>query len=435
MSGLLIAAPASGSGKTTVTLGLSRALADAGVRLVSGKAGPDYIDPAFHAAASRNACLNYDPWAMRPELIRANAAIQAGEGDFLLVEAMMGLFDGAADGSGAPADLAATLGLPVVLVVDCSRMSQSVAAMAQGYRDFRGDIRVGGVILNKVGSARHEAMLRGALDASGIEIFGVLERDPALALPERHLGLVQAGEHGALERFITHAAAVVTRCCDLDRLVSVAATRRSQMPAASVPHLPPLGQRIAVARDNAFAFAYEHLLMGWRMAGASLSFFSPLADEAPAADADAVYLPGGYPELHGPALANAGRFRQAMQNAARGGARIYGECGGYMTLGEALVAADGSRYAMLGLLPLVTSFAERRRHLGYRRVTPLCGSGFAAPMTAHEFHYSTVVHEGEAERLFAVTDAIGEDLGEAGLRRGVVSGSYMHLIDLAPEAA
>lgn len=434
MSGLLIAAPASGSGKTTVTLGLARALADAGLGLVSGKAGPDYIDPAFHAAASRRACLNYDPWAMRPDLIRANAAQQAGEGQFLLVEAMMGLFDAAADGTGAPADLAATLDLPVVLVVDCSRMSQSVAAMVRGYRDYRSDIRVAGVILNKIGSARHEAMLRGALEASGIEIFGKLRSDPLLALPERHLGLVQAGEHGTLESFVVHAAAVVRRCCDLDRLVAIAGRGRVQ-PQGAVPCLPPLGQRIAIARDVAFAFSYEHILMGWRMAGASLSFFSPLADEAPAADADAVYLPGGYPELHGAALANAGTFRLGIQDAARRGARLYGECGGYMALGEALVAADGSRHAMLGLLPLVTSFAERRRHLGYRRVTPLAGSGFSAPMTAHEFHYSTVVSEGAADRLFAVTDAIGEDLGEAGLRRGAVSGSYMHLIDLAPEAA
>lgn len=433
MSGLLIAAPASGSGKTTVTLGLARALADAGVRIVSGKAGPDYIDPAFHAAASRKACLNYDPWAMRPDLIRANAAAQAREGDFLLVEAMMGLFDGAADGSGAPADLAATLDLPVVLVVDCSRMSQSVAALVKGYTEFRSDIHVAGVILNKVGSARHDAMLRGALEASRIEVFGVLERDPVLALPERHLGLVQAGEHGMLETFIAHAASVVARCCDLERLRAVAARRVGPQVAPSVSRLPPLGQRIAIARDMAFAFTYEHLLNGWREAGASLSFFSPLADEAPSVEADAVYLPGGYPELHAATLANAGRFRLGMQDAARRGARLYGECGGYMVLGEGLVAADGCRYGMLGLLPLVTSFAERRRHLGYRRVTPLAASGFATPMTAHEFHYSTVVHEGEADRLFAVTDAMGQDLGSAGLRRGNVSGSYIHLIDLAPE--
>ena len=435
MSGLLIAAPASGSGKTTVTLGLARALADAGVRLVSGKAGPDYIDPAFHAAASGKPCLNYDPWAMRPELIRANAALQAGEGDFLLVEAMMGLFDGAADGTGAPADLAATLGLPVVLVADCSRMSQSVAAMVKGYMDFRSDVRVAGVILNKVGSAKHEAMLHGALEASGIEIFGVLRNDPALALPERHLGLVQAGEHGALASFIAYAAGAVSQNCALERLLAVAATRAAQPFAPPAACLPPLGQRIAIARDQAFAFSYEHLLSGWQGAGASLSFFSPLADEAPAGDTDAVYLPGGYPELHAGTLANAGRFRLGMQDAAHRGVRIYGECGGYMVLGDALVAADGTRHGMLGLLPLVTSFAERRRHLGYRRVTPLAGSGFAAPMTAHEFHYSTVVHEGPADRLFAATDATGERLDDAGLRRGAVSGSYMHLIDLAPEAA
>ncbi|MFC6444004.1 cobyrinate a,c-diamide synthase [Shinella zoogloeoides] len=435
MSGLLIAAPASGSGKTTVTLGLARALRDAGVRLVSGKAGPDYIDPAFHAAASGKPCLNYDPWAMRPELIRANAAMQAGEGDFLLVEAMMGLFDGAADGSGAPADLAVTLSLPVVLVVDCSRLSQSVAAMVKGYTDFRSDVHVAGVILNKVGSARHEAMLRGALEASGIEIFGVLRADPALGLPERHLGLVQAGEHDALASFIAHAAEVVSKNCALERLVAIAQMRAAQPFAPAAACLPPLGQTIAVARDRAFAFSYEHLLSGWRGMGASLAFFSPLADEPPPADADAVYLPGGYPELHAATLANAGRFRQGMGEAARRRARIYGECGGYMVLGEGLVAADGTRHGMLGLLPLVTSFAERRRHLGYRRVAPLAGSGFTAPMTAHEFHYSTVLHEGEADRLFAVTDAMGEDLGQAGLRRGAVSGSYMHLIDLSPEAA
>lgn len=435
MSGLLIAAPASGSGKTTVTLGLARAFADAGLDLVSGKAGPDYIDPAFHAAASGRPCFNYDPWAMRPDLIRANAALQAGEGSFLLVEAMMGLFDGAMDGTGTPADLAAMLDLPVVLVVDCSRMSQSVAALVHGYRGYRSDIHVAGVILNKVGSDRHEAMLRGALEAGGVEIFGVLGRDAALALPERHLGLVQAGEHTALEGFIAHAATVVRRSCDLQRLAAVAETRRAPPAAPAVSRLPPLGVHIAVARDRAFAFSYEHLLAGWRAAGAALSFFSPLADEAPDVGADAVYLPGGYPELHAGALANAAQFRLGMQAAARRGARVYGECGGYMVLGEGIVAADGTRHAMLGLLPLVTSFAERRRHLGYRRVTPLEGSGFAAPMTAHEFHYSTVVHEGEAQRLFAVTDAMGDDLGEAGLRRGGVRGSYMHLIDLAPEAA
>ncbi len=426
----MIAAPASGSGKTTVTLGLLRAFADHGMALAPGKAGPDFIDPAFHAAAARADCLNYDPWAMRPELLADLSARQRDGDRLLLVEAMMGLFDGAADGTGTPADLAAMLGLPIVLVVDCSRLSHSVAALVRGYIDFRADVRVCGVILNKVGSARHEAMLRDALKRAGVTVFGAIARDPGLVLPERHLGLVQAGEHAALEDFVDRAAEVMRRSIALDRLADAGACQSGPVPA-DAPRLEPLGQRIAIARDRAFAFIYAHILQGWRDNGAEISFFSPLADETPAADCDAVYLPGGYPELHAETLANATNFKEGMVAAARRGARVYGECGGYMTLGEGLVSADGARHAMLGLLPLVTSFAERRRQLGYRRLTPLDASGFSRPMTAHEFHYSTVVDEGDADRLFAVADATGADLGKAGLRRGNVSGSYMHLIDIA----
>ncbi|MBB3975147.1 cobyrinic acid a,c-diamide synthase [Rhizobium azooxidifex] len=434
MSGLMIAAPASGSGKTTVTLGLLRALSDAGVALSPGKAGPDYIDPAFHAAASRSVCLNYDPWAMRPELLVDNAAVQQRGGRLLLIEAMMGLFDGAADGNGSPADLAAMLGLPVVLVVDCSRLSHSVAALVQGYVRFRDDVRVGGVILNKVGSERHEAMLRSALEKAGIAIFGAIRHDPALSLPERHLGLVQAGEHAALEAFVARAAETVRRSVDLERVQATAGQGGVSVTTADVARLPPLGRRIAVARDDAFAFIYPHLLAGWAGQGAEISFFSPLADEGPQTACDAVFLPGGYPELHGARLADAANFRDGMRAAAGRGMRIYGECGGYMALGEGLVDAEGTRHRMLGLLPLVTSFAERRRQLGYRRLSPLPGSGFTHAMTAHEFHYSTVAREGEAERLFSVVDATGQDLGVTGLRRDNVAGSYMHVIDLAEGA-
>ncbi|MDX3925290.1 MAG: cobyrinate a,c-diamide synthase [Shinella sp.] len=432
MSGLMIAAPSSGSGKTTVALGLMRALSNRGIAVSPGKAGPDYIDPAFHAAASRRRCLNYDPWAMRPELMLAQAASQADGGSLLLIEAMMGLHDGAADGSGTPGDLAALLRLPVVMVVDCSRLSHSVAALVRGYADFRDDVAVSGVVLNKVGSARHERMLRDALEKAGVSVFGALAQDRALSLPERHLGLVQAGEHKELDAFIAHAAETVARSCDLDGLVASTIPFGEFGTKDAISRLPPPGQRVAIARDEAFAFLYEHLLSGWRSQGAELSFFSPLADEAPPASADAIYLPGGYPELHAPALADAGRFRQAMRDAADRGARIYGECGGYMVLGEGLIDAQGRRHEMLGLLPLVTSFHERRRQLGYRRLRPLPGSGFDRGMTAHEFHYSTIAFEGSADRLFSASDATGADLGQAGLRRGSVSGSYMHLIDILP---
>ncbi|KQV34669.1 MULTISPECIES: cobyrinate a,c-diamide synthase [unclassified Rhizobium] len=426
MSGILIAAPASGSGKTTVTLGLLRALRRRGVALSPGKAGPDYIDPAFHAAASGETCLNYDPWAMRPALLSAQAA-EAG-GKMLVIEAMMGLFDAAMDGRGSAADLAAILGLPVVLVVDCGKMAHSVAALVRGYATHRSDIRVAGVILNKVGSERHAAMLRGALETIGMPVLGALMRDPRLTMPERHLGLVQAQEYAGLDAFIEGAAALVEEGIDIDALMAIAGTAPRRQ-AAGVAAIAPLGQKIAIARDIAFSFAYPHLLQGWRRQGAELSFFSPLAGEGPAEHADAVYLPGGYPELHAGTLSAATGFRAGMKAARTRGARIFGECGGYMVLGEGLVAADGGRYEMLGFLPLETSFLERRRHLGYRRAEPLDSLFFQGPLMTHEFHYATILSEGTADRLFAATDAAGNGLGEMGLRREQVAGSFLHLID------
>lgn len=433
MSGLMIAAPASGSGKTVVTLGLMRALRRRGVAVAPGKAGPDYIDPAFHAAASGASCFNFDPWAMRPDFLRSQAERCSMKGT-LIIEAMMGLFDGAADGSGSAADLGALLSLAVVLVVDCGRTSQSVAALVTGFARFRPDVRVAGVILNRVGSDRHETMLRAAMAQTEIAVLGCLRSDPALALPERHLGLVQAAEHGALEVFIEHAADAVEKGIDLDTLIQLAGQSAAASPSAAVTGLLPLGQRIAVARDIAFAFSYPHLIESWRAQGAELSFFSPLADEAPRADADAVYLPGGYPELHAGRLAAAADFHAGMLAAAERGATIYGECGGYMVLGEGLIDASGARHGMLGLLPLVTSYAARKRHLGYRRLTSLAPDFFAGNFTAHEFHYSSVVSEGAADRLFAAEDALGEPLGSVGLRRGAIAGSYMHLIDIAGES-
>jgi cobyrinic acid a,c-diamide synthase len=431
MSGLLIAAPSSGSGKTTVTLGLLRALKNAGLKIAPGKAGPDYIDPAFHTAASGEVCFNFDPWGMRPELLNVMAAGHGG-GRHFVVEAMMGLFDGASDGSGSPADLAAQLDLSVVLVIDCARMSHSVAALASGYRDFRKDVRVAGVILNRVGSVRHEAMLRVSLERIGFTIFGALPTDEALKLPARHLGLVQAAEHEALEDFIEHAAARVETHCDVAALLKLA--RRNAADVLDVPELlPPLGQRIAVARDEAFAFSYPHLLQGWRGQGAELTFFSPLAGEAPNGRADAVYLPGGYPELHAGRIAAAEPFFAGMRDAVKRGALVYGECGGYMVLGEALIDAAGTAHAMVGLLPVTTSFEKRQRHLGLRVARPSDDSIFRAPMRAHEFHYSSVVQAGKAEPLFRAEDALGADLGSMGMKRGRVAGSYLHLIDLAQD--
>lgn len=427
-SGLVLAAPASGSGKTTLTLALLKAFRKAGIRVASAKTGPDYIDPAFHAAASGRPCVNLDPFAMRGDLVETLAARQAEDAELLLVEGVMGLYDGAADGSGSTADLAARLGLPVVLVVDAGKQSQSVAALVRGFRDHRADVTVASVILNRVGSPRHAEMLRSALTGIGMPVLGAVPRDAGLDLPERHLGLVQAGEHGDLAAFLDHAAGRIAESCDLDAIRALARPLTRSGAAAT---LPPPGQRVAIARDIAFAFAYPHLLTGWQAQGAELSFFSPLADEAPDAQCDAVYLPGGYPELHAGRIAAAGSFRAGMHAAAARGALIYGECGGYMVLGDELTDTDGTRHPMLGLLPLETSFATRRRQLGYRRVFAFAGAPWQGQLAGHEFHYATIVQEGQAERLFQARDALGALVGDVGLRVGRVSGSFIHLIDRA----
>ncbi|KAB0679639.1 cobyrinate a,c-diamide synthase [Aureimonas leprariae] len=426
MPGLLIAAPQSGAGKTTVTLGLLRALRRAGHRVASAKAGPDYIDPAYHHAAGGRECRNLDPWAMRPDLLRALAADAVRDAQLLVVEGMMGLFDGAADGTGSAADLAELLELRIVLVVDCARQSHSVAALVRGFRDHRLGLALAGLVLNRVGSPRHEALLRDALLSLDIPVLGALPARPDLALSSRHLGLVQAGEHPDLEGLIERAADWIEAGTDLDAFAGLAS---ATFPAVTAPRLEPLGNRIAVARDAAFAFAYPHMLEGWRAAGAALAFFSPLADEAPDPEADAVFLPGGYPELHAGPLAAAARFKAGMLDLSARGAAIYGECGGYMVLGEGLEDAAGETHAMLGLLPLATSFRQRKRHLGYRRLVPLVGAPWATALTAHEFHYATILHEGSADRLFAASDALGTDLGSVGLRRGRVCGSFAHVID------
>lgn len=429
MNGFMIAAPSSGSGKTLITLGLLRALKERGLKLSSGKAGPDFIDPQFHTIASGEICFNFDPWGMRESHIQSQAARLTRDDQLLVVEAMMGLFDAAADGSGSAADLAALIGLPIILVVDCSKLSHSIAAIVSGFTQFREDTRVKGVILNKVGSARHEQMLRKALLPLEVDVLGAVHRNKELELPERHLGLVQATEHRELEDFIKVSAEVIGNSVDIDKVLALAEGAKLRGSSHSADPLPPFGQRIAVARDLAFSFTYPHLLEGWRELGAEISFFSPLNNNGPAADCDGVFLPGGYPELHAETLSNADKFHAGMDDAILRNAVVYGECGGFMTLGEGIVDANGTGHKMLGALPIETSFAEPKRQLGYRRLKADKSFFWDMPLTAHEFHYTKLTKaEGSAE-LFEVEDACGNAMGFAGMQHGSVFGSYMHIID------
>jgi len=423
---ILIAAASSHSGKTVLTAGLVAALRRRGLGVRAAKCGPDYIDPKFLEAASDAHVVNLDAFAMSPQRLRALAAGQAAGTDLLVVEGVMGLFDGGAGGLGSTASVARALGLPVVLVAAADGMSQSAGAVAEGFARLADGFEIAGAIVNRAGSERHRALICEGFQRSCVPLLGTIPRERALALPSRHLGLVQAEEQGGLSKVIARAAELMEANSDLDAVLSAAVPLAATDPA---PGLPPLGQRIAVADDVAFRFAYPHMLSGWRDAGAEIAFFSPLAGEAPDENADAVFLPGGYPELHAAKLAAATSFHAGLGAAAERGARIYGECGGFMALGEALIDADGVSHEMTGLLPLVTSFADRKLHLGYRRVSPLAGTPFAGRLAAHEFHYASIVSEGAADRLFAVEDAAGADLGKAGLRRGSVMGSFLHVID------
>lgn len=429
--GLLVSAPSSGTGKTTVMLGLARAFAEDGLAVQPFKSGPDYIDPAFHRAATGRASFNLDSWAMDETLLNTIAA-EAHGANIVIAEGSMGLFDGVASpgatGTGTSAETARRMGWPVVLVLDVSGQAQSAAATALGFASFLPNLPVAGVILNRVASPRHDRLTRLGMERAGLPVFGALPRRGDLALPERHLGLIQAVEHPDLDTAIADYAAFLRDNVDLSAL-RAAATSVAQGTPAALP-VPP-AQRIALAQDAAFSFTYPHLLEGWRRAGAEILPFSPLADES-VPDADLVWLPGGYPELHSGTLACANKFLRSLRKHAET-RPVHGECGGYMVLGQGLTDKDGTRHEMAGLLGLETSFAKRKFHLGYRRATLQAAMpGFApgAVLRGHEFHYTTILDEPDAP-LAQVVDADGNPVPETGSRRGQVTGTFFHLIAAA----
>ena len=395
--GLIVAAPHSGAGKTTATLAILSALRQRGIRVRAAKAGPDYIDPAFHAAATGYPSVNLDSWAMPPTLLDGLAARAAADAALLVIEGVMGLFDGAAGPaarSGTTADLAAHFGLPVVLVLDVARQAQSAAALVRGFATHDGAVRIAGVILNRVGSERHRVLIADAIAALGVPVFGAVPREAALALPERHLGLVQAAEHPDLAALMGRLAAVAERHLDLDAIAACGSPLRIAAASASAA-VPPPGQRIALARDPAFSFIYPHVIAAWRNAGA---------------------------------LAAARRFHEGLRKFAAT-RPVHGECGGYMVLGEGLEDADGRHHAMAGLLGHATSFAKRKLHLGYRTARLLAGGTLGAKgatVRGHEFHYASLIEAGGDPPFAEITDAAGAALGNAGGRRGRVTGTFFH---------
>jgi cobyrinic acid a,c-diamide synthase len=436
LPGFIVAAPHSGAGKSTVTLGILAALRRRGRVPQPFKAGPDYIDPGHHERAAGRRCCNLDTWAMPAEAIGGLIARASAGADIAVAEGVMGLFDGVDDdgksGRGSTADLAALTGWPVVLVLDVQAQTETAAAVAAGCAGYRADVPVAGVILNRVAGARHAGLILPAFERLGIEVVGVVPRHAALEMAERHLGLVQAAEM-ATSHGLETLADVFSEALDLDALVALAKapslTAKGESDGATALPDPP-GSRIAVARDVAFSFAYNHLLLAWRARSAAILPFSPLADEPPDASADAVFLPGGYPELHAGRIAGAHRFKQGLVHLARKSVPIHGECGGYMVLGEGLVDKDGARHEMVGLLKAETSFARPQMHLGYREVRLLrdCALGSrGAAWAGHEFHFASLI-EDRGPPLFDCRDAGQQARRETGSQIGSVTGSFVHLI-------
>ena len=428
---LVIAGVASGVGKTTVTLGLLEAFRRKGLTVQAFKVGPDFIDPGFHELVTGRPSYNLDGWMCGRTHVSATVARHARDADLALVEGMMGCFDGL-DGTGeegSTAQVAKWLAAPVVLVIDAGAQARSAAAVTLGFECFDPALNIAAVIANRLAGETHARWVRDAIAARCRAVpVGTIPGDETLALPERHLGLVAAGEGALTPDKLKRLADLVERSVDLDALLELASPLRVEPPGGAPPP-EPVRARIGVARDSAFCFYYRDNFALLEAAGAELVFWSPLTAHA-LPRVDGLYFGGGYPELHAAALAANTPIRESVRAFADAGGPIYAECGGLMYLANALEDLDGATHAMVGLLPTVVRLRPRRLSLGYTEVTftgaaPLGAAGVVA--RGHEFHYSSIDPLPDAiSRVYRLRRRHGEELAE-GYVVGRALMSYVHL--------
>ncbi|MSM40322.1 MAG: cobyrinate a,c-diamide synthase [Geobacter sp.] len=439
MKSIIIAAPQSGSGKTTVTIGIMEVLKLRGLRVAPFKVGPDFIDPGYHRLVTGRPSINLDGWMCGPAFVRETFSLHAEDADIAVIEGVMGLFDGFGGRSeeGSTAQIAKLTGAPVVLVVNARGQARSVAALVRGFASFDPDVRLVGVIFNNVASDSHARILREAMEAAepALPVLGCIPADDRLDIPSRHLGLVTAEENRLPAQFLDHLVNVIKDSLDLGLLWAVA---DSPGPAAgTLRDLPAAAGsapvRIGVARDEAFCFVYEDNLRLLAAAGAEIVPFSPLRDETLPSDLQGLYLPGGYPELFAGELAANLSMKEAIALAAADGMPVYAECGGFMYLTEGLVPLQGpieATHRFVGVFPVTTRMLPRRKALGYREIelagkSVIGGPGMVA--RGHEFHYSEISEmPAGIERLFRVRRGSAE-LGMEGYRVRNCLGSYLHL--------
>lgn len=478
---LVIAGTGSGSGKTTVTLGLMRAFARRGLKVQGFKCGPDYIDPAYHTAVTGRPSRNLDSWMTSSDYLQEYFLQASAEADLSVIEGVMGLYDGKEDTAltGSTAEIAILTASPVLLVVDVRSMGRSAAAIVLGFRQLEPQVRIAAVLVNRCGSEAHYRLVKAAIEAAcGIPVIGWLSRDSGLDIPERHLGLLPAVERGELAPLFERAADMLEQGTDLERLLELAAAAPAlrALPAAAEPEaLPACDQKpeqqvrpltydaelcksaapaihktqigraepgpvIAVARDAAFNFYYADNLELLAREGAELVYFSPLSGEGIPPEAGGIYIGGGFPEEFAAVIAANQPFLGGLRSAAAAGMPLYAECGGYMVLARSLTDRNGTVHKMAGIVPAHTVMQERRAALGYREVTALRDCLLLKQgehLRGHEFHYSIMSYpEGEA-RTYAY-----ESKGRGGSQpEGYISGSIMaayahiHLASHLPAAA
>ena len=454
MGGLIIAGDRSGSGKTTVTMAILSALKARGVTIQAFKVGPDYIDPMFHRAITGRPAYNLDPVLTSESYVQQCFQRYSTTATYAVVEGVMGLFDGAGGRDWAStAHIARLLGYPVLLVVDCARLSRSLAAIVHGYKTLDSRITIAGVVLNRVGSDRHLAMLKAAMASIQVPVLGVLRREDAIKLPERHLGLVPTDELSGLPERFRHLAALGQRCFDWEQLERV--FKQSPGEVVVNPLNPPIwgdcnaavaapiGQaagantaspaRIGIARDRAFNFYYEDNLEALTRLGAELVPFSPLAETTLPPDLHGLYLGGGFPEMFAAELAQNEPMRRAIAQRLTAGVPTYAECGGLMYLCRELVDFEGRSWPMVGALPATTTMTSKLT-LGYRQVTvqqasPLTTRG--QQFWGHEFHRSTLepISPKPLYELasYPLPEAAAVPLRAEGWGSKTIHGSYVHV--------
>ncbi len=430
----VIAAPQSGSGKTTISTGLMSAFSKT-MAVQPFKAGPDYIDPTYHSAATGTAARNIDTWLLPHDAVLQSVERGQAGADLLIIEGVMGLFDGfdALTERGSTAEIAKLTQSPVILVIDVSKMARSAGAVALGLRDFDTDLNVQGVICNKVGSDTHAKWVTQAIEQIGLPVIGCLPRIDALQLPERHLGLHLAdGSQVNIASFLKAAADAMHEYVDLEQLLRIAEEAPSVVtPNAIEADNQPVQQvRIAVAKDAAFCFYYQDNFDLLKAAGAELVWFSPIHDQELPEGVDGLYLGGGYPELFGADLAYNESMMRSLQDAIKQGMPTYAECGGLIFLTEGIQTLAGAMYPMLGLLPGHAQMRPKVR-LGYREITALQDTLLLQAgevVRGHEFHYSDWHVELDSEKLaYAVTPRHANTVMRVGYAENNLLASYVHI--------